>query len=114
MYNDYREIIGEEEANRRICMKFDLYYSPSLFESSKDIGQHRSRISAYISRCNLASKSGKTYDATIREEGNIAITTYEDLNAQNPDAEFCVTKDIMHDWGLNFSPSEYEFLENEY
>lgn len=114
MFNDYREIIGEEEAIRRICMKFDIYYSPALVESSKDIGKHRSRISAYISRCNLASKSGKTYDTTIREENDVAITDYKDLDAQDPDAEFHVTKDIMHDWGLNFSPSEYEFLENEY
>lgn len=114
LFDQYREEFDDAEAIRRICMKFDVYYSPVLVESSREKQGSRSRMSVYLSQCNLASYAGKTYDNTIREEGDLAMQSYEDLQAQNESAEFVVTKDMIHEWGLNFSASEYEFLENEY
>ena len=114
LFDRYREEFDDAEAIRRICMKFDVYYSPTLVESSREKQGTRTRMSAYLSLCNLASYAGKTYDNTIREEGDLAMQSYEDLESQKEDAEFVVTKDMVHEWGLNFSASEYEFLENEY
>lgn len=95
-------------------MRFDLYYSPKIVEVSKNQGVFKSRIASYISKLNIAAYSGKTYDTTIHEENNLAMQSYDDLDAQKEDAEFKVTKDIVNDWGLNFSSDEYQFLENEY
>lgn len=114
MFDEYKELYGEEDAIRRICMKFDVYYSPTLVESSREKQGSRTRMSAYFSLCNLSSCIGKTYDTTIREENDLAVQSYNDLEAQRDDSKFIVTKDHIHDWGLNFSASEYEFLENEY
>ena len=114
LFTMYSEKFSEADAIRRICMKFDIYYSPTLVESSREKQGSRSRMSVYIGQCNLANYAGKTYDDTIREEEDLALQSYEDLQAQSEDAEFIVTKDMIHEWGLNFSASEYEFLENEY
>ena len=114
LFDRYQELYDDDEAIRRICMKFDIYYSPVLVESSREKQGNRSRMSTYIGQCNLSSYSGKTYDNTIREEGDLAVQDFNDLESQAQGAEFYVTKQLVQDWGLNFSASEYEFLENEY
>lgn len=114
MFDRYKEEFGEDEAIRRICMKFDIYYSPHLVEISRDTGKYRSRMAAYISKCSLAGSNGKTYDNTLREENDLAVQSYDDLQDQREDSHFIVTKEIVQNWGLNFSPSEYEYLENEF
>lgn len=81
LFDQYREEFDDAEAIRRICMKFDVYYSPVLVESSREKQGSRSRMSVYLSQCNLASYAGKTYDNTIREEGDLAMQSYEDLQA---------------------------------
>lgn len=114
LYDRYRDEFGEEEAIRRICQKFDIYFNPAIVRASKNMGKYKSRMASYISRCNIKMYNGKTYDNTIREEGDLAIQKLEDLEEQQDKSKFVVTKQMVHDWGLNFSPSEYEFLENEY
>lgn len=113
-FDRYQEQFGTDEAIRRICMKFDLYYSPNIVKSSADMGAYKSRIASYISKLNMAAYHGKTYDTTIHEENNLAMQSYDDLDAQQEEREFKVTREMVNTWGLNFSVDEYEFLENEY
>lgn len=54
---------------RRMCMMFDLYWSPSLFETvKKNEDSGLSLIRTYISKMNLAKYNGKTFDDTLNEE----------------------------------------------
>ena len=69
LYSHYRDILEDEKlAIRRICQKFDIYWSDDVFELSKDASSSTSRIRAYISKTNIYRFIGKTYDDTIDEE----------------------------------------------
>lgn len=114
LFDRYQEMFDADTAIRRICMKFDLYYSPTLVEASKEMGAHKSRMSAYIAKLNLNAYDGKTYDSTIREEQDLALQSYEDTETPTQQTDFQVTKELMNEWGLNFTATEYEFLQNEY
>ncbi len=114
LFDRYQKMFDADTAIRRICMKFDLYYSPTLVEASKEMGAYKSRMSAYIAKLNLNAYDGKTYDSTIREEEDLAIQSYEDLETPTQTTEFQVSKELINTWGLNFTASEYEFLQCEY
>ena len=62
-------------------MKFDIYYSKALAESSRKIAVDRSRVHTYISRANLSQFRGKTYDTTIDEESRQVIESVEEVKA---------------------------------
>ena len=114
MFDRYCEAYDEYDAIRRICMKFDLYYSDDIVDASKETGIHKNRMGAYISKLNTKEFDTKTYDATIREEADLAIQSYDELDSQSKKADFQVTKELMNEWGINYTTTEYEFLENEY
>ena len=48
LFDRYQKMFDADTAIRRICMKFDLYYSPTLVEASKEMGAYKSRMAAYI------------------------------------------------------------------
>lgn len=114
LYDHYKELYDEKTAVRRICMKFDLYYSDAIVEASKESGMYKNRFGAYLAKLNTKEYDTKTYDNTIAEEEDLAIQSYSDLDSQTSGADFQVTKEIMNEWGINFTATEYEFLENEY
>ena len=70
MFEHYTGVYGNDEdmAIRRICEKFDIYYSTSLLNASRKITKNRSRIHTYISKANLIQYKGKTFDTTLDEE----------------------------------------------
>lgn len=69
-YNFYFTNLGDaHSAYRRICMKFDMYYSDDIVNSIMKNEQSSDRIGLYISQLNYARYAGKTYDNTIEEEG---------------------------------------------
>jgi len=68
-YDFYLQALGDvHSAYRRICMKFDMYYSDAIVDSIIKTEQSADRIGAYISQLNYARNAGKTYDNTIEEE----------------------------------------------
>lgn len=70
LYNKYFRMLGDEySAYRRVCMKFDLYYSDKIVDNvlkSPDIGQDR--MKPYVDALKHAAYNMKTYDDTIEEE----------------------------------------------
>ena len=95
-YNYYLTGLGDpHSAYRRICMKFDMYYSDDIVDSVLKNEQSADRVGAYISQLNLPKYQGKTYDNTIEEEGNrylygdcIYETEDEDGNPINIKVEY--------------------------
>lgn len=68
-YDFYLRALGDpHSAYRRICMKFDIYYSDDIVNSILAKEQSADRIGLYISQLNYARYQGKTYDNTIEEE----------------------------------------------
>lgn len=110
LFNHYTETLGsEEEAIKRICMKFDIYFNESLLEASRKISLDRSRIMTYISRANLIQYKGKTFDNSLDESSPETIDDPEDLNS----VEIVTQKDITK-WGYGFEPQDYHWLNDNY
>ena len=95
-YDFYQRALGDpHSAYRRICMKFDIYYSDAIVDSILQTEQSADRIGAYISQLNYARYQDKTYDNTIEEDGNKLVygdcvynTVDEDGNKINLKAEY--------------------------
>ena len=111
-YEHYVEAYGNDEdmAIRRICEKFDIYYSTSLLSASRKITKDRSRIHTYISKANLVQYKGKTYDTTLDEErkGDV-IETLEDVK----DDKKTKLKTVKF-FGTGFSDDDYAYLQDQY
>lgn len=112
MYCEYRKTLSEEDAVRRICMKFDLYFNPGIVEATKTLNERWTRMAQYAHLANIAGNYGKTYDTTIEEEARQQALLDEARKKGEVD-EFHVTKEVISSWGVGFTDDEYALLENE-
>lgn len=127
----YTRLKNENAALRRICMKFDYYYSPIIAEKAKqerekesvtsDVG--KSLIFYYLDILGRQEYQSKNYDNTISEESIVRQTLTEpgdmDVASQfleDTDAEDDrdLTQDLFYFWGAGFEPDEYLTLQEEY
>lgn len=112
MFEHYTTVYGNNEdvAIRRICEKYDIYYSVSLLNASRKITKNRSRIHTYISKVNLTQYKGKTYDTTLDEERkDEIIETFEDIK----DITKTKIKTVKF-WGTGFTDDDYQYLQDQY
>ncbi len=115
LYEHYCIKLGDEdEAIRRICMKYDIYYDQSLANASRKITKDRSRIHTYISRANLIQYKDKTYDTTIDEEAESSIDTISDIESLKKNKELKVTQKTIKFFGMGFTPDQYIILQDQY
>lgn len=113
LYEHYCIVLGDEdEAIRRVCMKYDIYYDQSLANASRKITKDRSRIHTYISRANLIQYKDKTYDTTIDSESSETIDTIEDIKKENKNNK--VTRKTIQFFGMGYTEEEYQFLQYQY
>lgn len=132
MYQDYVALIRNEVlAIRRMCMKFDYYYSPILAEKAKidrekgfEKGNDRSLIFYYLDILNRQdSNRKKNYENTLSEEdiakksilssGEMerASKLLEDVEQ---DEDRNLTDELYYNWGPGFEPDEYLVLQEEF
>lgn len=112
MYREYRRSMSEEDAIRRICMKFDIYYNPAAVESTRSLNERWTRMAQYVNQMNIAGRSGKTYDNTLDEE-NRQQELLDEARRKGEEIEFLVTRDVISNWGPGFTDDEYAVLEND-
>ena len=71
LVEQYTEILGSQnEAIKRICLHWDMYFNETILNSTKKIDANRSRIKNYVRNCNLNQNNGKTYDTYLHEQGH--------------------------------------------
>lgn len=110
----YTTLLGDEKlAIRRLCEKFDWYWSDVAYDYATKATNYKSMIRAYVSRLGLAKFRGKTYDDTLEEErvSNI-INNIEDYNSD--DDGINISAETVKRFGKGLSIDEYEFLEEQY
>lgn len=114
LFEHYTQVYGgdEDAAIRRICEKFDIYYSVSLLNASRKITKTRSRIHTYVSKANLIQYKGKTYDTTLDEERENGVV-------DNPDdiedlTQYKLTPKMVKFWGSGYGPNVYPTLQGYY
>lgn len=114
LFDHYVQVTGSEEAAmRRICMKYDIYYSDSVFKASNKTSTDFPRVAAYIKSANLRQYAGKTYDTTIDEESANVISCKEDVGKAKEEGAR-ITNAMVERWGLGYTAEEYAFLDKHY
>ncbi len=121
MYLHYKEALGsEKEALRRICLKFDIYWSEKVYKMLVRASTSHSRVLGYISKSNLYQFVGKTYDDTLDEEAEKTAWTQRlretagDGGEEDDTLEITldqIDQDVIDFWGPGFTPSMYIELE---
>ena len=111
----YTELLGSQnEAIKRVCIHWDIYFSESLLNSTKKIDANRSRIKCYVKNCNLQQHAGKTYDTYLKEINSERIDTINDLEELKQDKEIKVSQKTIKFFGLGYTPEQYRFLQDQY
>lgn len=103
---------SQDEAIRRLCLHFDIYFSEKACDASVKKDEGYSRMSSYISKLNLQQNIGKTFDTYLAEQNQEGIDSYEDLVANYNDADR-ITKVMFERWQGN-SKDDIIFLEEHY
>ena len=128
LYSHYKEALGsDEEAIHRVCLKFDIYWSPEIYAMLNKTYTTSSRIRAYISKTNLYKYVGKTYDDTLdekyatmdgvltRSEAAVPAEGADDTDGEGAVRETpVVTQDMIDFWGGGFTDGFYVELERRY
>jgi hypothetical protein len=119
LFNHYKDALEDEGAAlRRICMKFDIYWSEKIYDIVRKASATSSRVLTYISKSNLYAYVGKTYDDTLDEEaagGETAIVSYQCTEEEaETEGSISVPDDIIEFWGVGFAPSFYVELERRF
>ena len=119
LVEQYTELLGSQnEAIKRVCLHWDIYVSDSLLNSTKKIDANRSRIKCYVKNCNLHPNCGKTYDTYLREIKEDTIDSVEELERIKAEAELndevSVSDRTVKRWGLGYSETEYQMLNDHY
>ena len=119
LVEQYTELLGSQnEAIKRICLHWDIYVSDSLLNSTKKIDANRSRIKCYVKNCNLQPNCGKTYDTYLQEIKDNTINSIEELERIQTEAELkeesSVSDRTVKRWGLGYTETEYQMLNDHY
>ena len=107
---------AEQEAVKRVCMAFNIYYNTSILNSAVDSDKKReiniSPMGSYMKRIQLKQNDDKTYDTTIAEfkikEKELAASMC------GSDNEIEVDEETIRFFGKGFEPEDYEYLKTEY
>lgn len=116
LVEQYTELLGSQnEAIKRVCLHWDMYYSDSMLNSTKKIDANRSRIKCYVKNCNLQQNAGKTFDTYLRELDNEKINSIDDLeDIKQQEKDVKVTQKTIKFFGLGYTPEQYKFLQDQY
>ena len=114
VFEEYTDILGsKDDAIKRLCLRFDIYQSEDILNSSRKIDANRSRIKEYIRLCNLNQTLGKTYDDYLCENFNDTIMSVSDLDNYNKDNAEEMKRNV-ETWGLGYSEIEYKMLNEHF
>lgn len=125
MYQHYKFVLDDERAAiRRICLKFDIYWSEQIYDMLNKLSTTQSRVLGYISKSNLRQFEGKTFDDTLDEEdiqlqqlnGTYMVSPIQpddtsDIDVALDTDTFVLTQDIVDFWGSGLEPAFYRELE---
>lgn len=115
LFEHYEDVLGsEEEAIKRICLKFDIYWNKEIYSIACKSSATNARVRAYISKTNLYRYIGKTFDDTMDEVGSVVSYASNNIEAQDENGAITVENDIIEFWGAGFEPLFYLELDRKY
>lgn len=114
LVEQYTDLLGSQnEAIKRVCLHWDIYFSDFILNSSKKTDSKNSRIKNYVRHCNLTQHNGKTYDTYLREINDGIIQNIEQIENMKADGQVGITKVMFERWG-QVSSEDIVALEDHY
>ena len=114
LVEQYTEILGSQnEAIKRICLHWDMYFNETILNSTKKIDANRSRIKNYVRNCNLNQNNGKTYDTYLQEMNKGIIQNVDQIDEMKAEGQTNITKVMFERWG-QVSSEDIVALEEHY
>ena len=139
LFGYYTRRLGTPEAAaKRLCMKFDFYWSPKVFEDTVKNDPDGTVFRTYASKMNLYRYQGRTFDETADEDDQALQELKDELertkvelaeaqrqiptHAEEPEPEEVVPEGLSKEelarlvafWGQGFSDDEYRQLDLRY
>lgn len=115
LYNTYCATMKDGRiAMRRLCMKFDLYWSDKIYDAMEKTVGTNSRVKNYIGKTNLISYIDKTFDDTLKEEELSGIAFKGDYTSITGAELKEIPEEYIRDWGDGYDIKMYEELEEHY
>ena len=123
LFQHYKTALdSEQDALKRMCMKFDIYWNPDIYAMLYKGQTTDSRIKSYISKTNLAKYVEKTFDDTLDEEASannpviLVADNAPDVECQRADGRDVKMPDAdtVSFWGAGFTEDVYQELEARY
>lgn len=117
LYVKYRDGgLSEADAVRKICSKFDVYWSEKVWDSvSTKTRGTMSLIRTYMGRTNLNQNDKKTYDNTlVEEEREREMFKKEASTSMGVEEIPEVSEEMEEFWGKGRDPWCYAELQNTY
>lgn len=109
------ELDNPIEAARRICMKFDIYFDKNIITNILATSTKEVAITVYVGRVVTTSGKNKSFDDTLKEEAEemerrSSLEDFEDKEAREAE----IIRKGREMWGIDFTVSDYEFLNDEF
>lgn len=111
---------SEHKAIYRVCMMFDIYFSPKVFQSTEKRNADTNRMAAYMGNYNRAQYNtvGKTFEDTIEEENAQKVLEasqhlYDTEVETNEEGQIDISE-LKKKWGIGYEADEYLALESHY
>lgn len=117
--DDYLVKYGsKQEATKRICMAFDLYYSDDIFSKVEE--EEDAWVGKYMKRLSMSQYRKKTFDTSLDEGVKVAGVLYNKKARSLRDK--ILTEEAMNQasaedirkWGYGFKPEDYDEMNRHY
>lgn len=115
IFEHYKTVLeNETEALKRVCLKFDIYWNPEIYQMTSKANTSASRVRSYTSKTNLYKYVGKTFDDTLDEERAERSSVIVDQVRDISDTEIDVSPESVEFWGAGFEMNYYPELDRKY
>lgn len=118
LYEHYAEALGsKEQALKRLCMKFDVFWSPNVYKMTLNGAVRENPFKEYVSKSNLAQVRGTSFDDTLdneaMESGELILDT-ETVKEISDAGEIEITPKDIERWGAGYTKDEYRMMDAHY
>ena len=118
LYEHYFETFNSKEAAlRRLCMKFDVFWSDKVYKMTLGGAVRDNPFKEYVSKSNLQQVRGTSYDDTLDNEaienGDYVLND-ADVKEAAESGDVNISTDNVEKWGSGYSNEEYMMMNHHY
>lgn len=109
----YNEFGSEKKAMRKLCSKYDIYWSERCFTYASADDSDKDIVRRYVQSTVLKPNTHKTFTDTLEEEDAERRATDEAI-ADSVKRGASLPPDVYERWGVGYSVEELNYAEDKY